>query len=200
MSRHTTRILATRHESAASKVTQSDLLSGSRAMQLTLKLICRVTVLPTVSAGPAPGPYPDLECGLPWPWLGPLTAGHVGWPCPAAPGVRPGHPADSWPGPVMCRSLLWASSGHVTNRSMCSKALRTPAMLTFATKKLSTGANGQTEDAGFPFVLRVMIELWRDLTCSGHRDTVVCQPEWIELCLLIRMSPGLESSWVRFYR
>ena len=36
-----------------------------------------------------------------------------------------------------------ASSGHVTARSM---SLRSP-MLTFATKKLSTGADGQKEDA-----------------------------------------------------
>ena len=41
------------------------------------------------------------------------------------------------------RTLPWASSGHVTTR-----------MLTFATKKLSTGANAQKEDAASFFCPR----------------------------------------------
>ena len=44
------------------------------------------------------------------------------------------------------RTLPWASSGHVTTRSMSSQQLRSP-ILTFVTKKLSTGANGQKGDA-----------------------------------------------------
>ena len=47
------------------------------------------------------------------------------------------------------RTLPWASNDHVTARSMSPQHLRSP--LTFATvthlKKLSTGANGQKEDA-----------------------------------------------------
>ena len=48
------------------------------------------------------------------------------------------------------RALPWESSGHVTTRSMYRRSL----MLTFATKKLSTGANGQKEDAAFFFCPR----------------------------------------------
>ena len=44
------------------------------------------------------------------------------------------------------RALPWASIGHVTTRSTSPQHLRSP-MLTFATKKLSTGANEQKEDA-----------------------------------------------------
>ena len=44
------------------------------------------------------------------------------------------------------RTLPWASSGHMTTRSMSPQQLRSP-MLTFAAKKLSTGRNGQKEDA-----------------------------------------------------
>ena len=51
------------------------------------------------------------------------------------------------------RTLPWASSGHVTTRSMSPQHLRSP-MLTFATKKLSTGANGQKEDAASFFCPR----------------------------------------------
>ena len=43
---------------------------------------------------------------------------------------------------------ILASSGHVTTRSMSLQHLRSESpMLTFATKKLFTGANGQKEDA-----------------------------------------------------
>ena len=51
------------------------------------------------------------------------------------------------------RTLPWASSGHVTTRSMSPHQLRSP-MLTFATKKLSTGANGQKEHAASFFCPR----------------------------------------------
>ena len=51
-----------------------------------------------------------------------------------------------------------ASSGHVTSRPMSPQYLRFP-MLTFATKQLSTGANGQMEDAASVFVSAVLIEL-----------------------------------------
>ena len=60
-------------------------------------------------------------------------------------GLAPGPPFET-----RVRTLPWASSGHVT-RSMSPQRLRYP-MLTFATKKLSTGANGQKEDAASPFV------------------------------------------------
>ena len=53
---------------------------------------------------------------------------------------------------VRFRTLPWASSGHVTTRSMSPQHLRSP-MPTFATKKLSTGANGQKEDASLKFLL-----------------------------------------------
>ena len=49
--------------------------------------------------------------------------------------------------------LPWANSGHVTTRSMSPQHLHSP-MLTFVTKKLSTGANGQKEDAGSFFCPR----------------------------------------------
>ena len=51
-----------------------------------------------------------------------------------------------------------ACSGHMTTRSMFPQHLRSP-MLTFATKKLSTSAQGQKEDAAPPFVSAVLIEL-----------------------------------------
>ena len=52
-----------------------------------------------------------------------------------------------------------ASSGHVTTRSMSPQGRRS-TILTFATKKLSTGANGQKEDAAsFFFVWAILIEL-----------------------------------------
>ena len=59
------------------------------------------------------------------------------------------------------RILPWASRGHVTTRSMSLQHLRSP-MLTFATKKLPTGANEQKEDAvSFATVRAVLIEpLW----------------------------------------
>ena len=51
-----------------------------------------------------------------------------------------------------------ACSGHMTTRSMFPQHLRSP-MLTFATRKLSTGAQGQKEDTAPPFVSAVLIEL-----------------------------------------
>ena len=43
---------------------------------------------------------------------------------------------------IRVQTLPWASSVHVTTRSMSPQPPRSP-MLTFATKKLSTCANGQ---------------------------------------------------------
>ena len=51
------------------------------------------------------------------------------------------------------RILPWASSGHVTTRSMSPQHLRSP-MLIFATKKRSSGSNGQKEDAASFFCPR----------------------------------------------
>ena len=53
---------------------------------------------------------------------------------------------------------LGQASGHVTTWST-SPRLQRSLMLTFATKKLLTGANGQKEEAGFPFCPRILIEL-----------------------------------------
>ena len=59
--------------------------------------------------------------------------------------------------------------GHVNTRST-SPRLRRSLMLTFATKKLSTGANGQKAEAEFPFCpprdsfdRAVMVAEWYDL-------------------------------------
>ena len=48
---------------------------------------------------------------------------------------------------------LGLAGGHVTTRST-SPRFRRSLMLTFATKKLSTGANGQKAEAEFPFCPR----------------------------------------------
>ena len=78
---------------------------------------------------------------------------------------------------------VWASSGHVTTRSMSPQHLRSK-MLTFATKKLSTGANGQNEDAASficpppqrSFDRAVMVAQWYDLQLEMRKTRVRILP------------------------
>ena len=60
-------------------------------------------------------------------------------------------------GETLVQILPWASSGHVTTRSMSA----TPTLpdATFATMKLSTGANGHKEDAASFFCPRSFDQL-----------------------------------------
>ena len=51
-----------------------------------------------------------------------------------------------WAAEDLGQPLPWASRGHVTTLSMSPQRLRSP-IITFATKKSSTGSNRQMEDA-----------------------------------------------------
>ena len=65
------------------------------------------------------------------------------------------------------------NSGHVTTRSMSPQHLRSP-ILTFATMKLSTGANGQKENAPSFLGPRSLIELsWGRTPCDSYCHRVM---------------------------
>ena len=93
------------------------------------------------------------------------------------------------------RILPWASSDHVTTRSTSPQHLRSP-MLTFATKKLSTGANGQKEDAASFFCPRsfdraVMTCLIMARHAPGPGDTI------LGLVLILASDSLSEAHWPR---
>ena len=78
-------------------------------------------------------------------------------------------------------ALLSSCHGHVTTQSMSPQYLRSP-MLTFATKKLSTGSNssnlkGQKEDAASFFCQRNLIEL------SWQLRVMYVIPSWDNISL-----------------
>ena len=107
------------------------LFTPPRAMHCQPALRCTGSM---IASSPGPGRAMPTS-SVTWPLLRPPHIvhhhGHVA--CPTA-ATR-----------ILCPPSA-ARIGHVTTRSTSPQHLRSP-ILTFATKKLSTGANGQKEDA-----------------------------------------------------